>query len=189
MVFGEGGVNATPRYENVRSSADSSTSTTIEQRDAHADRVNQALRSFGTGQDSSPNTFVPPERRPTRVDRSIWHLQARRRRSCFPAAVPIMVTVLPQPPGGVVHARRLRFNCRHWPLSGGHCPSWCCGWVESRNLRRTLTSPTVTHGTARSVTVLSEELRHLTPPRRTPQDRAAVVATVGLGRHRRRPGQ
>ncbi|MDQ3383539.1 MAG: zonular occludens toxin domain-containing protein [Actinomycetota bacterium] len=43
-----------------------------------------------------------------------------------------------------------------------------------RNLRRTLTSPTVTVGTARSITVLYDELRHLTPPRRTPQERAGA---------------
>jgi hypothetical protein len=43
-----------------------------------------------------------------------------------------------------------------------------------RNLRRTLTSSTVTAATARAVAALYDELRHLDPPFRTRQERAAA---------------
>jgi lambda repressor-like predicted transcriptional regulator len=43
-----------------------------------------------------------------------------------------------------------------------------------RNLRRTLTTPTVTAATARAVAALYDELRQLDPPGRTPRERAGA---------------
>ncbi len=82
------------------------------------------------------------------------------------------------PPGRRVPATGTRRRLHALVAAGWSLPVLALRAEKTtRNLRRTLTSLTVTAATARTVADLYDELRDLAPPCRTPQERAEVERT------------